>query len=423
MVKVFVILSGIGDKPCALLGGETPLEAAETQNLDYISSNGNSGYIYALNAQVSPKSDESLMALLGYDPHQHYTGGGPLAAYGSGFNYKDGWLALKTNFSTIENKKIIERRAGRSLTTKEAVELAEDINKKLKFEVPFIFMPTVGHEGFLVFRENLSANISNMDPAYRKVGKFGVTFSPDVNIVQKCRALDPDQKTKLAARLVNEFAVKSHKILECHEVNEKRKKKYLLPANVVIPRDAGNSLPNLEKKKNWAAVISTANSVAISKLAGMNVLNNFYRKAESTDIFENVYDSLDRQISDAKTALKNKTFENLFVYFNQADICGMENRPGEKKKVIEIIDKKFINFLLDIAGVEIVAAGDHSTPCEMKARTSNPVPVVHYGKGKSDEVQRFTEKECINGGYRKIIGKDLLNVVGFTANKMHVNVV
>lgn len=413
MPKIFVILSGIGDRPCSLLNGETPLEAAETANLSYVSRSGNFGYLYALSTQIAPKSDESFMALLGYDPYKYYTGGGPLAAYGAGFEYKNGWLALRTNFSAVKNKKIIERRTGRSLTTKEALSLVEDINKKLKLEVPFVFRPAAGHEGFLVFKEDLSANISNMDPAYRKVGRFGVTLSNNTDMLQECRALDPDKKTKLSARLVNEFAEKSHEILKDHEINKNRKKKYLLSADMVIPRDAGNFLPDLEKRKNWSAVVSTLNSAGISKLAGIKVINNFNIEVRSTNMVERIFDSLERQIDDAKTALKNKNFEKLLIYFDQAEICGIENRPKEKKKVIEIIDKKLISFLLNFDNLELVIAGDHSTPCETKMHSADPVPFVCYGRGKEDEVGRFTEKECRNGHYGKILGKDLLKTVGF----------
>ncbi len=413
MPKVFVILSGVGDRQCSALGGETPLEAAETRNLDYISANGSLGYVYALSTQIPPKSDESFMAMLGYDPYKYYTGGGPLAAYGAGFDYKDGWLALKTNFSSVEKNKIIERRTGRSLTTKEAAELAESINKNLKLEIPFVFRQVSGHEGFLVLKENLSPNISNLDPAYKKVGKFGITLSTDVNAMQECRALDPDKKTKLSAKLVNEFALKSREILEHHIINEKRSKKYLLPANMVIPRDAGNSLPLLEKRNNWCAVTGTASSSAIAKLAGMKVPDNIHTSIESTDIFEHLSGSLEKQINNIKKLVRNEGFEKLLVYFHQPNICGMENRPKEKKKMIEIIDKHLFNFLLNIDNLELVVAGDHSTPCEIKMKSSDPVPLVHYGKGKEDEAGRFTEKECLKGHYRKVLGRDVMKITGF----------
>ena len=42
----FVIIDGIGDRPCRKLRGKTPLEAAEKINLDYLTEKGQLGYLY-----------------------------------------------------------------------------------------------------------------------------------------------------------------------------------------------------------------------------------------------------------------------------------------------------------------------------------------------------------------------------------------
>ena len=129
MVKIFIILDGVGDRACKLLDGLTPLEAAKTPNLDYFASRGNGGYVYTVNEQLAPESDEAIMALLGYDPTKYYYGRGPLEAYGAGMEFKNGNLALRTNFATVDNRLILDRRVGRTLTTKEAKELEKAINE------------------------------------------------------------------------------------------------------------------------------------------------------------------------------------------------------------------------------------------------------------------------------------------------------
>ena len=55
-----------------------------------------------------------------------------IEAYGAGIKLNKPFLALRTNFATIENNEIKDRRAGRSLTTKEAKELEKEINRKVK---------------------------------------------------------------------------------------------------------------------------------------------------------------------------------------------------------------------------------------------------------------------------------------------------
>ena len=222
MVKVFVILDGVGDRPCKALEGLTPLEAAKTKNLDYFTTSGNTGYVYTVSEQIAPESDEAILALLGYDPHKYYYGRGPLEAYGAGMKFEEGNLALRTNFSTIENERIIDRRVGRSLTTKEALELSKTLNENVKLDVPFEFKATVGHRGVLLLKGNFSDNITNVDPAYKKVGKFGVAMANPSNQLQECRPLDPDKNTKFSAKLVNDFVRQSQEILKNNKINQKR---------------------------------------------------------------------------------------------------------------------------------------------------------------------------------------------------------
>ncbi len=414
MVKVFVILDGIGDRSCRILDGKTPLEAAKTKNLDYFSQNGNFGYVYTVSEQIAPESDEAILALLGYDPHKYYYGRGPLEAYGAGMDFRDGWLALRTNFSTVEKDRIVDRRVGRSLTTKESLELAKLINENIKLDVPFEFKATVGHRGVLILKEKLSSNISNVDPAYKKVGRFGVALSQSSNKLQECKALDPNKNTKLGANLVNEFVKQSYQILKDCDINKKRKKRYLLEANVIVPRDAGNILPDLPEKSDWGAVVSMPLEVGITKLSGMKVLRFLYPEMKTNDVYDNLFDGLKITIKESINAIKEKRFDNYFIHFKETDIPGHDNKPKEKKKMIELIDKKFFKFLRKkVDNLELVVTGDHSSPCELKAHSADPVPLLHYGKGKNDNVNRFTEKMSFNGYYGKMLGKDVMKKIGF----------
>jgi len=58
MKGVFVIMDGLGDLPNHQLNDLTPLEAAKTPNLDFLSTRGELGYLYP----VKPKF---LIKLLG----------------------------------------------------------------------------------------------------------------------------------------------------------------------------------------------------------------------------------------------------------------------------------------------------------------------------------------------------------------------
>ena len=113
MIKLFVIIDGLGDKPIKELNNKTPLEAANTPNLDYFAKEGATGLVYTISKKIAPESDEAIWELLGNNPEKDYVGRGPLEAYGAGIKFNNGDLVLRANFSTLDNEKIIDRRVAR----------------------------------------------------------------------------------------------------------------------------------------------------------------------------------------------------------------------------------------------------------------------------------------------------------------------
>jgi len=415
---IFVVIDGLGDLPCKEFHGKTPLEAAKKPNLDALAKEGQCGYMYPIKEKIAPESDVAVISILGYDPYKYYTGRGPLEAYGAGIKFTPGDLVLRTNFATVEivkgKKKIIDRRAGRNLTTSEAFELAREINKKVKLQFPFTFTPTVQHRGILVIKGGFSDNISNTDPAYKKVGTFGVAVSKSNEVVDAI-PLDEDETSVLSARLVNSFVEQSFSVLNNHSVNIKRKKARQLPANIILTRDAGTSLPDFPKKKEkWALIGSMPLEKAIAKLCGMDILKFNYPKLKIKDVYKVLYDNLSMQIKYSKKYIQRKLrkYDAFYIHIKETDIPGHDGLPFEKKKMIEYIDKEFIGFLRAFCkDAIIIVTADHSTPCSLKMHSADPVPVLVYGKGPGN-VKEFSEKACKKGNLGKIYGAELLKKFG-----------
>lgn len=120
MKLFFIVIDGMGDRPIKELGNKTPLEFAETPNMDFLAKNGKTGLMYTVGKGIAPESDVAVISILGYDPHKYHTDRGIFEAIGIGLRVKDGDLALRCNFATVDNdKQIIDRRVGRNLTTEE----------------------------------------------------------------------------------------------------------------------------------------------------------------------------------------------------------------------------------------------------------------------------------------------------------------
>ena len=402
-------MDGVADRPCEVLNNKTPLEYAKTKNLDYLTSNGKTGYVQTIKDKVAPESDTAVLAMLGYDPYKYYTGRGPLEAIGAGMDIRNGDLCLRINFGTLMDKKLVDRRAGRTLTTKEATELTSTINKHVNIGQHFIFKNTIQHRGVLVIRGELSDNITNVDPAYIIRNHIGEAVWNARPLLKECKPLDVSQKTKFSAKLVNEFVRQSYNVLKNHPINQKRTKNRLLPANVIITRDAGVKIPELPKKENWAAVAGMPLEMGIAKLAGMELLKVNYPEFKSNDVYKHLYKCLDEEIKASIEYIKEAKYQNYYIHFKETDITGHDNRPKDKAKMIEIIDNKFFKFIREIDPTLVVTT-DHSTPCQLKVHSADPVPLLVYNQG-ADDTQRFTEEESKRGEIGKLFGRNVLSTL------------
>ena len=189
MVKgIFVIIDGVADEECSILNDKTPLEFAATPNLDYLASHGKIDYCYSVGEGIAPESSSAVVSLLGYNPK--LVSRGILEAIGAGIKIGKGDLVLRTNFATVDkiDGNVLDSRAGRTLTTREASILADAVNKNVKLPFKFKFYPTVQHRGVLAFRGKFSSNISNADPFYsgsearREGNNIFYLINPNVHI-------------------------------------------------------------------------------------------------------------------------------------------------------------------------------------------------------------------------------------------------
>lgn len=411
MKKILVILDGAADLPTPILDNKTPFEVANLPNLDFFTKNGKLGYMYPIDESTVPGSDNSLLSIFGNNPKLSKRG--VLEAIGAGFTLKRGDLALRTNFGTIENlktKKVIDRRAGRTLTTIEANKLAETLNKKIKLPCKFEFKSTVQHRGVLVLRGGHCDNISSIDTEWTTPGKKEKKFAFSY-------PLDDDENCKNTSNILNKFIDQAFKILNNHPVNLERKRKGLLPANFIFMRGAGIETPKLKPYRNWMSINSMPLEIGIAKLSKMKNFTFPLPPLKTIDSYKHLYTKLNQKINfSIKTIKKNhQDFLGCYVHFKETDIPGHDNKPLEKKNMLEIIDKKFFSFLKEFSKknpLKIVVTCDHSTPCKLKSHSHHPVPLLVYNGKNKDKSYHFNEIEAKLGDLGKIFGKNFMKKTG-----------
>lgn len=396
---VYILLDGVGDRPDPTLNYVTPLQAARTPALDKLARNGQSGLAYTVRKGIAPESDIGVFCMLGYDFTKRYMGRGVVESVGAGLKFENGYLALRGNFATLgKRNEIIDRRAGRTLSTEEAKELSQAILDKvhLSNNAKIQFTSTIGHRCVLVISvkgKKLSANIANTDPAYERVQGIGAAVSGDIKYtLSKCKALDRKPSSKLASQLVNEFTEKSCKVLAEHPVSARREKEGKKPANVVLLRDAGDSLllpESMEQKYGlkFACLLDMPVEKGIAKLTKMDEFSG----GSTTDY----------QYKAKMTRNLLKDYDAIYVHIKTTDEPGHDGNARLKTKTIEEIDSGFLSPLInsvDLDKVAFIISADHATPCMMKGHSDDPVPVLVSSKGiKSDGTCRYTEKDTKNG--------------------------
>ncbi len=388
---ILVIMDGAGD-----VGNPTPLEEANTPNLDFLASKSRVGLMYTVRKGIAPESDTAIFSILGNNVIKNYTGRGPIEAFGAGIKFREGEVVFRTNFATMEGDKILDRRVGRSLNTKEAIKLAKEVNEKVKLSDGFYFRfySTIEHRGVLILgnkKRKLYPNVTNLDIGYRRIGKV-TTAIPKVKF-SLSKALD--KRSKATADVVNEFFEKSRIVLENSNVNKKRKKEGKLVANAILIRGGGNRLPKVKNineitGRRWASVVGMPLEKGITKLVGMKVFGFNYPKIVENDIYDHLFKCLNEEIRYAKYYLKRefKNFDAFYIHFKETDIPGHDGLRDKKIEMIEEIDRKFFSFVRKIDARVIVTA-DHCTPVKLKRHSDDPVPLMITDG--SDGINRFGE--------------------------------
>ena len=420
MKIVYVILDGIGDLPHESLSNKTPLESAVTPNLDIIAKNGSMGQVITVGQGIAPQSDIAVFNMLGYNfKDRPYVGRGVVESIGCGLDFRDGDLALRGNFATIDDDlEIKDRRAGRIIDDKEAGSICDTLNNNIKLQdrdASVLVIPTIAHRVTIRFRHNkilLSEQITNTDPAYDKIEGIGIAKTNiDDFHVQKSKPQDNTEQSKHSAAIVNDFTNQVISLTKNHAVNISRTKRGLNPMNCILVRDAGNKFPSYVPIKekyglNTASIVDMPVEIGIAKIVGMDLiksddLNDYAKKAEIT----------------IQNLLK---YDLIYVHIKGPDEFGHDGDAIGKQKNIEKIDKDFFGTLITGLQTEdtiIIVSGDHSTPCVKKSHSDDPVPLLVSGnKIDKDGTKRFTEKEARDGHIGTIMGAEVLNTVLEMAN-------
>lgn len=380
MKYIVVIGDGMADYPLKELGGKTPLQGADTPNMDKIALNGVSGLLKTVPDNMTPGSDVANLSIFGYNPEKYYTGRGPIEAASIGAKMDEQDVAFRCNLITEKSGLLSDFNADH-ISTVEASEIIETLNTKFHDVGKFYLGTSYRH--LFVTKKPKSANLISKPP-------HDVVNEPINNNVLK-------PSTDASAIELNNVMEESKKILENHPVNQKRMEERKNPANMIWLWGQGVKpvLPNFKDK--YGVKAATITGVDLIKGLGVYMGLTNIEVPGATGYFDTDYCAKAKNTVDAL-----EDHDMVFVHVEAPDEAGHAGDLEEKIKAIERIDDRIIGKLLNelpsFKEYSIAVLPDHPTPISIRTHTRNPVPFSMFSSnGESDTVTQYDEESVKNG--------------------------
>ena len=409
---ILIISDGLGDRPIKALGGLTPLEYANTPNLDRLAKEGSTGNVYPITPGIPVGTDVGHMEIFGCDSNKYYPGRGPLEALSGGMELMEGDVAFRGNFGTIDqDDTVIDRRAGR--IHEGTGELAKALSgMRLKDGTIVLVKELTQHRVAVVLRGNgLSSAIVPTDVGTANEGaKLVVPYPED----PACKEAAQTAKNLL------EFTRNAIDILKNHPVNQERVRRGLLPANVIITRGPGqlNAIPSTAEQTGIRGLCIAGDVTVggIARLVGFDYyLQDSFTGGFTTDI-----------MGKARKAVESirEGYDWVIVHVKGTDLAGHDNQPTEKVRIIEEIDGMagYIMEHIDRDTCYMAFTADHSTPCEAKDHTGDGVPTIIWGGDvRRDQVEKAGETYFMEGSLQNLRARDIfalqMDLMGFSKKR------
>lgn len=378
---VMLVVDGLGGLPGPDGGSE--LEVARIPNLDRLARESLTGLIQHVGPGITPGSGPGHLALFGYDPVKYLIGRGTLEAVGIDFDLKDGDLAARGNFCTVDSEGVLtDRRAGRP-----SQEVNEELCRLLStVKVPgveVLVRPVREHRFVVVFRgAGLEEGLNDTDPQREGLKPYPV------------EAQRPEARR--SAEVANAFIEGARQAMSGRSF-----------ANMVMLRGFSRrpEMPRFPEVYNLRAAAIAVYPMyrGLTSLVGMDVL------PAPKDYAGEIAQLRDRY----------RDYEFFYVHYKKADSAGEDGNFAAKVAALEEFDS-YIPEVLDALDPDVlIVTGDHATPAILKAHSWHPVPVALKSRGiRGDEVTEFSERAFRNGDLGRFPADQLMPIAMANALKL-----
>jgi len=373
MKYVVILPDGVADVPITELGNKTPLEVAQHPNMDWVASNGVTGWAKTIPDGLPPGSDVGCMSVFGYDPRKYYTGRAPLEAAAQGIALKDTDVAFRCNTVAVKDGVMADYSAGH-IDSADSAELIKSANERLA-KNGLRFHAGVGYRHLAV--------VSGKEYAH-------ATCTPPHDISGK--PIAPYLPSGTGSALVRRIMEESVGLLKDHPVNRRRVKEGKTPATMLWFWGQGTTATFPPFRTAYGLQGGCISAVDIVRGLGRLVGFDIIQVPGITGYFDTNYKGK------AEYALKALDDHDLvLIHIEPTDEAGHMGDVQKKIQAIEDSDRFVVKTVLD--GLKqrgepyaVLIVCDHPTSTAIKTHIAEPVPFALYATdGPKDGVTAYSE--------------------------------
>jgi len=388
LIKYVVILGdGMPDYPLPELGGKTPLQYAQTPQMDSLVQRGETGMVVTVPDQMPAGSDVANLSVFGYDPLRYYTGRSPIEAVAMGIQLDGTDVAFRCNLVTLSDdtpfakKKMLDYSAD-EISTPEAVQLIQEISNQLG-SAAHGFYPGISYRHAMIWRNSLEELNCDLTP-------------PHDIFNQEIGAYLPSGRS---GRVILDLMIRSSAILPGHPVNRARLEKGLKPANSIWLWGQGKR-PYLDKFMDKYGLNGSVIS-AVDLIKGLGICAGLTAETVpgATGNITTDFSGKARRALDVLHGGK----DFVYVHVEAPDEAGHRGELETKIRAIEEIDEKVVKEIIaglqDFPDFKVMVLSDHPTPLSLRTHTREAVPFVicHKGADLSNPGGEFSEPFAAGG--------------------------
>ena len=397
MKYLVVIVAGLTDRPFAEKDNKTPLQLADTPNLDALTQNATFGPVQTIPDDLHPGNEISCLGLLGLDPKKYSSGHAQLSAIGLGVKPAPDEVALCCDLVTLQpthDDMVMKDYTGEHLSHDNSGLLINALKEQV-VDAPVTFHHGGGYHNLMFIK--IPQILERLTPPNELIGEGIRQFMPEGNAVREL------------VFVMNQAQI----ILHNHAYNKKLVAENKDPVNSIWFWGNGElaNLPSFRQRYEKSASIISASLMVkgIGKLTGMNVV-----EVEGATGFSDT--NYSAKVSAVLKELESK--DVVFLHIAAGEEVSLKGDIDDKILMIEDFDAQVIKPLAQametMGNIKMLVVVNHVSSAQLMKYDRSPVPYLVYPAASGNTKQY--DEQLLETGKLFPNAPDLLTA--FLANQL-----